>query len=101
MFEMSLSPNPCLPARAGGFDRDEVSARAISVSGASCSHGGSSAGLIKFLRAKEGGRDEGRERRREGEVEGGREGGRDTGTERYVGQRMPEVVGLSQGLLRT
>lgn len=66
MFEMSPAPSPCLPARAGGFDRDEVSARAISVSGASCSHEGSSAGLIKFLRAKEGGRDEGRERRREG-----------------------------------
>lgn len=56
-----LPPIPASQAQAGGSDRDKASAGAISVTGASCSPGGSPAGLIKFLRAEEGRRGRWRE----------------------------------------
>lgn len=59
-----LLPQSTALAQAGGSDRDKASAGAISVTGASCSPGGSPAGLIKFLQGRKEGT-EGRWRKEE------------------------------------
>ena len=64
-FEFSPPPSPCLPAQAGGSDRDKASAGAFLSLVPAVLRGDSPAGLIKFLRAEEGGRGRWREGRKE------------------------------------